>query len=331
MSEPRRARGAARGDVGPGSAPAVARAFAPAKINPTLVVLGRRGDGYHEVDTTLVALDLCDDLTVSVSPDGARDLSVDVSGPMASDDVPRDARNLAVRALLAAREALAPRHPWLSSASLALSLVKRIPSQAGLGGGSSDAAAAVHALERAVGAELAHDTRRQLLTRLGADCVFFDAARATGAARARGIGERIELLPAPHAWHVALVTPEARCPTGLVYGALRFPLAAPASLDGAHLLALPAEASRAHLFNHLERAALDAVPELRPWRALFDTLAREDPVLGTFRLSGSGSSWFALAPDAVSAGALLARVVDGAREHGLGLRVAVATQVRGAG
>lgn len=308
----------------------MARALAPAKINPTLVVLGKRADGYHEVDTTLVALDLCDEVTVSVAPDGARNLTVDVSGPAASDDVPRDTRNLAVRALVAAREALAPSHPWLSSASLSLSLVKRIPSQAGLGGGSSDAAAAVHALERAVGAELAVDARRELLARLGVDCVFFDSARASGAGRARGIGERIEVLSAPRAWHVALVTPEARCPTGLVYGALRFPLEAPPPLASAQILALPAEAARAHVFNHLERAALDAVPELRPWRALFDDLAREDPVCGTFRLSGSGSSWFTLAPDAATAGALLARVVGRAADRALSVRLAVATRVRGA-
>jgi 4-diphosphocytidyl-2-C-methyl-D-erythritol kinase len=309
--------------------PSSASARAPAKINPTLLVLGRRADGYHEVDTTLVALDLCDAVTVSVVPDGANRLTVDVTGPAASDDVPRDTRNLAVRALLAAREALAAARPWLAHASLALSLVKHIPSQAGLGGGSSDAAAAVHALECAVGAELAAETRRALLARLGADCVFFDAARATGAARARGVGERIEVLRAPPDWHVVVVTPEARCPTGLVYGALRFPLESPPELDSAHILALPPEAARVHLFNHLERAALAAVPELRPWRALLDDLAREEPSSGTFRLSGSGSSWFALAQDDRGAEALCARVVGRAQERALGVRAAVATRVLG--
>lgn len=331
MNEP---RGASRGDAArrsdPNAEPLVARALAPAKINPTLVVLGKRADGYHEVDTTLVALDLCDEVTVTVARDGLGLLAVDVTGPAASDDVPRDARNLAVRALLAARAGLAESLPWLPSASLSLSLVKRIPSQAGLGGGSSDAAAAVHALERAVGAELVSEARRELLTRLGADCVFFDAARTTGAARARGIGERIEVLPAPRAWHVALVTPAARCPTGLVYGALRFPLESPPALDSADLLALPAGLARESLFNHLERAALAAVPELSPWRALFDELAREDPVFGTFRLSGSGSSWFALAPGTASAEALLARVVGRAHDRALGVRAAVATRTLGA-
>jgi 4-diphosphocytidyl-2-C-methyl-D-erythritol kinase len=295
-----------------------------------LAVLGKRADGYHEVDTTLVALELCDEVTVSVAPDGAGGFAVDVTGPAASGDIPRDARNLAVRALLAARDGLATGRPWLARASLSLTLVKRIPSQAGLGGGSSDAAAAVRALERAVGAELDADTRSALMARLGADCAFFDAARATGAARARGIGERIEVLPTPRGWHAVIVTPEARCPTGLVYGTLRSPLEPRPLLDSAHILAMTPEAARARLFNHLERAALDAVPELRPWRALFDDLARSDPLCASFCMSGSGSTWFTLAEDRASGESLLESVTRGAQERALGVRMATVTRTLGA-
>lgn len=338
-----------------------ARVVAPAKVNPTLRVLCRRADGYHEVDTTLVALELCDDVEVRVArgpvsptPGGlagpaADRIAVEVSGPEASPDVPRDGRNLAVRALDAAREALAgaPGLDWLREAALSLELVKRIPSQAGLGGGSSDAAAAVHALERAVEASLAPAERSALLARLGADCVFFDAARATGAGRARGLGERVEALPAPRGWHIALVTPEVRCPTGAVYGALRRPSAATdqgaapvvaggpwagggpggrVGLEPAAVLALGARDARAHLVNDLEAAAVAAVPALAPWRALLDELGATEPAYRTFRLSGSGSSWFGLAATADEAEALRRGLVVAAAARGLALRGAWTTR-----
>ncbi|MEZ6013937.1 MAG: hypothetical protein R3F49_02380 [Planctomycetota bacterium] len=321
----------------------VGRALAPAKVNPTLVVLGRRADGYHEVDTTLVALELCDELLVRIDrgalgpgPGEAAPVTVRLSGPEASADIPRDARNLAVRALVAARDALAPRLPWLWQARIELELLKRIPSQAGLGGGSSDAAAAVRAFERAVGDSLAPSARATLLAELGADCAFFGALGAAqaergvagspgrspvgpiGAGRARGFGERVEALTAPSDWHFAVLTPEARCPTGLVYGALRFPLPAPPPQDPAAVLGLAPELACSALFNHLEGAALSAVPELRPWRALFDGLGRERPALGGARLSGSGSSWFALAASHAEATELVALAT--ARAEAAGLR-----------
>jgi 4-diphosphocytidyl-2-C-methyl-D-erythritol kinase len=111
VSEPLGASGGASGAPRVEGAAAEVRALAPAKLNPTLAVLGKRADGYHEVDTTLVALELCDEVTVSVAPDGAGGFAVDVTGPAASGDIPRDARNLAVRALLAARDGLATGRP----------------------------------------------------------------------------------------------------------------------------------------------------------------------------------------------------------------------------
>jgi len=307
-----------------------ATVFAPAKVNPSLIVLGKRPDGYHEVDTTLVALDLGDRLTLSVVPEAGPDIALTVSGPLASADVPRDGRNLAVRALVAARDLLVAEVPSLAAARLELHLEKHVPSQAGLGGGSSDAAAAVRALEVAVGARIAPAARAALLARLGADCAFFGAAEATGAGRARGFGESVAPLPAPRAWSVVVVTPSAVCPTGSIYAALQFPLEAAPEVDLAELLTRPADAARAALFNHLERAALRAVPALAPWRALFDDLARtEDPRAGTFRLSGSGSSWFTLVAGRAEGAALLDRVRAGARRRALDLRGAWVTQPAG--
>jgi len=298
-------------------------------VNPTLLVLGRRDDGYHEVDTTLIAIDLCDTVTVRVERDDRAGLEVEVTGPMATEDVPRDARNLAVRALLAARETLVSSFSSVSSessvwgglarASLTLRLEKHIPSQAGLGGGSSDAAAAVAAFEAAAGLCLAADQRLALLAGLGADCAFFAAAAATGAGRATGIGAEVTALEAPTGWHLVVATPEVRCPTGPVYGALVAPYTPPAHpADPSELLRLPAHAAGPLLQNHLERAALTAVPALVPWRSLLDTLEAERGV--PFHLSGSGSSWFALVDDAREAEALRARLVDISAARGLALR-----------
>ena len=148
--------------------------LANAKINPTLRVLGRRGDGFHEVVTTMLALDLGD--VVSASTPDVEGVEVSMGGALASPDIPTDATNLAVRGALLGREAAG------SESGLSLSVVKNIPSRAGLGGGSADAAAAARAVVVELGAEDACLDGR--LGALGSDCAFFQGARRTGAALA---------------------------------------------------------------------------------------------------------------------------------------------------
>jgi 4-diphosphocytidyl-2-C-methyl-D-erythritol kinase len=295
------------------SAPArAAQALAPAKVNLVLEVLGRRPDGYHELRTLMVALELADRVVARRDPaleDGQVRLAL--CGPAASADVPRDADNLVVRAARAVLERAA------GGGGLALELDKHVPSQAGLGGGSADAAAALLAAEEACGVDLGAAARRELLAGLGSDCVFFEAAGASGAAWCRGRGERVEPLPAPSpAWWVALVVPAVRAPTAAVYGALGIPLSHPPAVPTVRTLSgLRASAARAACFNQLEAAATVAVPELRRWREALDSAGADH-----FRLSGSGSAFFGLYDDADETRRGLESVLAEAERRGLAVR-----------
>ena len=163
--------------------------LAPAKVNLTLAVLGIRPDGYHELHSVMVPLDLADRLSVSVLPSGGTDsLHVDGFDPGPVAD------NLVLRAFAAARRHARP--AWGRAEpppALAARLEKRIPVAAGLAGGSSDAAAAVDAALDAWGVELDAGTRHRVAAELGSDVPFFLAG---GPALVEGRGERL----APLGW-----------------------------------------------------------------------------------------------------------------------------------
>jgi 4-diphosphocytidyl-2-C-methyl-D-erythritol kinase len=203
--------------------------FAPAKLNLTLAVLGRRDDGYHSLHSIMVPLLLGDALTVSVAPHATAGDTLRVSGlaVSAAED------NLVLRAIAAVRAGLAREHPRARAdlPPLSVRLVKRIPVAAGLGGGSSDAAAAIEAALAAWQTTLAPAPRAALAASLGSDVPFF---LAHGAALITGRGEFVEPLPAmegePPA--VLLVTP------GL-------PVSTPAVFDAYAAGARPADPGRA--------------------------------------------------------------------------------------
>ena len=178
---------------------------APAKINLTLRVIGRRADGYHDLESLVAFAGLCD--WIGFEP--GRDLALEVVGPKAIEAGPAD-ENLVVRAA----RALAPH---IGQKLGRFRLVKRLPAAAGLGGGSADAAAALRLL--AYEARLSVDDPRLLA-----------AARATGAdvlvcldPHARmmtGVGDRLgPLIPLPKMF-VVLVNPRVQAPTPKVFAAL---------------------------------------------------------------------------------------------------------------
>lgn len=293
------------------------RALAPAKLNLVLAVDGLRDDGYHEVDTLMVALDWCDDVEVSVVSGGA--VALAVAGAAATPDVPRDGRNLATRAAQGVLVSAG------GDAGLALALEKRVPSGAGLGGGSADAAAAALAAARALGVPLP----AKLLVELGADCAFFAVAAATGVARCTGRGEMVQPLPAPaRAWTAVILVPEVSCPTAAVYRAYRGPLSRRADAPTVHaaLCEGSEDELRRGLRNDLEMAALAAVPALRPVRALLDELGETH-----FRVTGSGSAFFGLYLDEEQARLVMERVVREADARGIVLRGARCSRTAGAG
>jgi 4-diphosphocytidyl-2-C-methyl-D-erythritol kinase len=260
------------------------RVHAPAKVNLWLDVLARRADGFHEIDTGLVALEWGDEAAARAR--NAPGVELSVEGPAASADVPRDGTNLAARAAALALEALGAR------TGIELRLTKRVPSRAGLGAGSSDAAASLLAVEAVLGRSLPESVARELLASLGSDCVFFRDAALTGFARCTGRGERVEPLDGGGVeWSVVLLVPEMGAETAKVYAELISPLSAPSAPITVRSRALHLEepALRGMLSNGLERAALRAIPGLALWRELLD-----DHTGAHFRLSGSGSSFFGL-------------------------------------
>jgi 4-diphosphocytidyl-2-C-methyl-D-erythritol kinase len=187
--------------------------LAPAKLNLTLAVVGRREDGYHSLHSVFAPLGLADRLSLAITG-GARD-TLHVSG----FDAGPVADNLVLRAIAATRAAVGG--DWSGgpapAPALAARLEKRIPVAAGLGGGSSDAAAALAGALEAWGAELDVDSRSRLAARIGSDVPFFMVG---GPALVEGRGERVAQLGGLHGTPgVLLVTPTLAVSTPDVFAA----------------------------------------------------------------------------------------------------------------
>lgn len=193
------------------------RARAPAKINLTLDVLGRRPDGYHEIRSTMQTLALADALTVARTPD-APGVSLVVTGPEAAG-VPADSSNLVHRAAVRLQKIAAARGLLSPAASgLRITLDKQIPSQAGLGGGSSDAAATLKAVSILFDLRLSPRRLTALAAELGADVPFFLSG---GTALVEGLGERVTPLPPlSPPWWMVLVKPPVGISTAAAYASL---------------------------------------------------------------------------------------------------------------
>lgn len=247
---------------------------APAKLNLSLAVVGRRPDGYHELAGVMALVELADTLTLTPGCSGLR-VNAD---PRESIPVAR-ADNLAWRGLVAG----ARTDPEIAC----MTLEKHIPAGAGLGGGSSDAAAGwrlgrllAGAGDEPTGAELAGE-----LAALGADVPFFAAQGP--AAYVEGVGERIRPL-APCAGHVVVAIPPFRLSTAAVFAELR-PSDWSAEPPGAEVV--PGR-------NDLLAPALRLRPELA---AVFDVVRRAG---GAPHLTGSGSASFVLTDDPQRAAAV---------------------------
>ena len=251
--------------------------IAPAKLNLWLQVLGRRPDGYHEIETLMVAVSLYDTLTFVDDPSGA--LSLRCSDP----SLPKGSDNLVLKAADRLKAATGcPR-------GARIELTKAIPAQAGLAGGSSDAAAALVALDRLWDLRLSPERRDALAAELGSDVPFFQYAPA---AVCRGRGERVEAVPLKQTYHFVLVCPPVGSSTADVYGQLT-PPEHPRPI-GPVLEALArggsAELGRS-LFNRLRAVAEALRPELS---RVGDALLNLGPVLDGSSMSGSGSAYFGL-------------------------------------
>jgi 4-diphosphocytidyl-2-C-methyl-D-erythritol kinase len=268
--------------------------LAPAKLNLTLAVVGQRSDGFHALHSVMVPLALADRLSVATAPVGDDTLHVDGFDPGPA------AGNLVLRAIAAARSAVAPR----PAPALAVRLDKQIPVAAGLAGGSSDAAAALDAALEAWGHGLDVPVHAELAAALGSDVPFFLAG---GAALCEGRGERVTPLSGFRGEPpgVLLITPAVRVATAEVFaawdGGARSELVGAARQASEHFAAelgsgmstrtLLERAAVLAAANDLLPAAATLVPGLVPFRrAVFRLLGR--PI----GLSGSGPTLWALYP-----------------------------------
>ena len=175
---------------------------APAKINLSLRILGKRPDGFHELETLLAPIGLAD--TIEVSHGTGHGITMTCNDP----ELPTDSNNLCVKAAEAFRVATGLDH------GIAITLLKRIPHGAGLGGGSSDAAAVLKGLNELFDQPLVNEELHQIAASLGSDVPFF---LASGPAWCRGRGEILEEALALPKRNLLLIKPPFPVPTAWAY------------------------------------------------------------------------------------------------------------------
>jgi 4-diphosphocytidyl-2-C-methyl-D-erythritol kinase len=253
-----------------------------AKINWTLQVLGKRPDGYHELVTVLQTVSLHDDLTFEIRDDDER---IDLS----SDDpsIPVDTTNLVSKAAISLRA-----HTGKNKGAY-IHLAKQIPAQAGLGGGSSNAAVTLMGLNELWRCGLSLSELAAIATTIGSDVPFFLTA---GTAKGEGTGTRLSSLPDVPKRHLLIVSPRAKVATNEAYATLNRPSLTSynpisilaRSFEGSNL----ADCDQWPLKNDFEDVIFEIEPEIRRAKqALLDSGAR-----GAL-LAGSGSSVFGIFAD----------------------------------
>ena len=253
-------------------------ASAPAKINLFLRVLAREETGYHGIETLFCSISLADSLIVD-RRDG-RGASIEVTGA----DLAPSEQNLAVQAANAVLESVG--HPF----AVHLTLTKRIPVRAGLGGGSSDAAAALVATNSLAGNGIPRHELLQIAARLGSDVPFFLSGAPLALAWNRG--ERMLRLPPLPAAPLLLLTPQVSVATSEAYGWIDAARQS-AGRRGAVALDLESLSGWGDIArmagNDFESPVFGRHPEIR---TAFEALVQTRPLL--CRMSGSGSTLFAL-------------------------------------
>lgn len=251
---------------------------APAKLNLFLHVTGRRADGYHELQSLMVPIALADTIDIELRQDGRLTRSGDVIGAIESD--------LCLRAAAVLKQASA------THLGADIAVTKRIPAGSGMGGGSSDAATTLLALNRMWNLGWTRERLAPLALRLGADVPFF---LGRGAALAEGVGERLTSVDWPPGWF-AVIHPQVSVSTAEIFSAVELTRSTKA------LTIADFSALRDNAFRDVSRApfALFGTNDLEPVarrrhaavQAAITHLAR----FGQARMTGSGSAVFAVLP-----------------------------------
>ena len=259
--------------------PALTR-LAPAKLNLFLHITGRRADGYHELQTLFQLLDYGDELSFNPLPNG--ELSLHAEGPTASA-MPLDDNLILQAAELLRQEAQDPK------LGAAISIGKRLPAGAGLGGGSSDAAATLLALNELWQLDLSEAQLCELGVKLGADVPVFLRGRS---AWAEGVGEILTPVELPDAFFL-VVTPPCFVSTKEVFSQENLTRNSPAIKMADFLAGRSRNDCEA-----VTRALYPAVAEALDWLAQFTEA----------RMTGTGASVFARCKSRAEAEQLLARL-----------------------
>ncbi len=248
---------------------------APAKVNLYLELLRKRTDGYHDIATLMSTVNLYDTLEIQAQPNA--DIQFTCSAPA----IPTGPTNLVVRAALELQSASETKH------GASIHLTKRIPHEAGLGGGSSDAAATLAALNALWKLNLTRRELEPIAAKIGSDVPFFLYG---GAAWCTGRGEIVEPLPSCQPLHLVIVKPAVGLSTAEVYRNVQLQ-DVPQTGDAIRTAFSNrgSEAIAGQLFNRLQSPAFGLQPLVA---TLYEQLNTCGP-LGCL-LSGSGSSLFAL-------------------------------------
>lgn len=263
--------------------------IAPAKVNLGLAVLARRGDGYHELETVKAKISLTDDVTVELNDSGAITIETafDPDLPGGSRAVPSDERNICYKAADAYLSAAGERP------GVHIAIHKRIPSGAGLAGGSTDAAATLQALSTLIPRE-DFDVHRIALS-VGSDVPFLYSDFTL--ALARGRGERLRQVPAPFPQlHLVLVNPGFEISAGFAYEQL---VGFSPRLKVADFSERLAAGEDPRWPNALQPGVFRRHPELRGWQ----TTLKQHGLRGAL-VSGSGPTVFGIAEEAAHAEAV---------------------------
>ena len=263
----------------------------PAKINLGLFILGKRPDGYHDLETLFQMISLYDTVELE-SLKSTIELVCD------NPNVPIDESNLMIRAARLLQE-VAPRKTGLGCRMV---LTKKIPMGAGLAGGSGNAAGVLMGLNRLWDLKLKSDALSAIAARLGSDIPFFLSAPS---ALGQGRGERLTPLPSPKKFHVIVVFPRVSMATAEVYQALNLDLTK--NSKNINILREFFSQSKitslgAHLHNDLEPIVIKRLPIIASIKQKLDSLNAD----GTL-LSGSGSAVFGIFEDSRKAQEAYAR------------------------
>jgi 4-diphosphocytidyl-2-C-methyl-D-erythritol kinase len=254
----------------------------PAKLNLFFEIVGKRSDGYHEVETILHAVDFFDDLTAAPH----ESLLLTCSNP----DVPTDDRNTILKAARLLRDATG------ITRGARFHLFKRIPPEMGLGGGSGNAAGALVLLNELWNTGLSFSELREIAAGVGADVPFF---LGTPTALGRGRGDLLEPLEMRLPLHFVLHLPRFRMSTAEVFRSLGPTLTSPrrpVNLLLNFLASSSIENAAELLFNRLEEAVCLNSPE---YREMFNEFSH--PEFLTRRMTGSGAALFGLCRDELAA------------------------------